>query len=104
MRQECSGSVCGGSRSFFEDADAIERKEDPKIGEGAGVVRAVDMDLRDPNESQDEAKDELLVEAMLSIGTDADVADLNEEEDAAMHALHESLLAGRLGRMASHRP
>lgn len=84
--------------------DEIDRREEVGIGEETGVVRVVEADFREPNESHDEANDEELVDVIVSVGEDTEIDEANEEEAAAMQALQEFRLAGRRTRATSDRP
>lgn len=79
----------------------IDSRDDAGTGEEIGVVRPVEVDLREPNESQEEAKEEELVETIVSDGEETDVDDMKEEEVGAMHALQEFRLAPRRTRATS---
>lgn len=103
MRHEWDGSLAD-SRDFFEVTDWIDRKDEAGTGEEVGVVRAVEVDLREPNESQEEAKEEEVVDANVSVGEDRDVDDIKEDEMVAMQALQELRLVRRRTRATSDRP
>lgn len=65
----------------------------------------MELDLRDPNESQDEANDEVLADVIPSSnGENNEVEETNEEEAEAMQALQESCLVGLRARVTSDRP
>lgn len=91
------------SRDFFEVMDGIDRNEEDGTGEEIGVVRAVEVDLREPKESQEEANDEELVDTVVSVGEDTDADEMKEEEMVAMQALQEFRLVVRRTRATSDR-
>lgn len=97
LRHEWVGSLVD-SCGFFE---VIDSRADAGTGEDVGVVRAVEIDLREPNESQDEAKEEELVELIVSVGEETDDDDDMKEEMVAMHAWQEFPLVRRRMRTPS---